>query len=106
MSFAERRQQVLDSLPDDIGALLVSTPGDGEGPNLRYLTGFNGSNGQILLARDPVFFTDGSALLWRADAIALVIALGAGMERIGGEAWLLHGRAPWPDYGSGLCARQ
>jgi Xaa-Pro aminopeptidase len=59
VSFADRRQQVLDSLPDDIGALLVSTPGDGEGPNLRYLTGFNGSNGQLLLAKDPIFFTDG-----------------------------------------------
>jgi Xaa-Pro aminopeptidase len=59
VSNALRRQKVLDSLPDDVGALLVSTPGDGEGPNLRYLTGFSGSNGQLLLAKDPMFFTDG-----------------------------------------------
>jgi Xaa-Pro aminopeptidase len=59
VSVADRRNRVLEALPDDVGALLVSTPGDGEGPNLRYLTGFNGSNGQLLLARDPLFFTDG-----------------------------------------------
>jgi Xaa-Pro aminopeptidase len=51
MTFADRRERILASLPDDLSALLVTTPA-----NVRYLTGFTGSNGQVLLAAEPVFF--------------------------------------------------
>ena len=54
MSFADRRERVAKTLPDDVQALLVTAP-----VNVRYLTGFTGSNGQVLLGADPVFFTDG-----------------------------------------------
>ena len=54
MTTAERRQRVLDSLPSDLQGLLVTTPA-----NVRYLTGFTGSNGQLLLSAEPIFFTDG-----------------------------------------------
>jgi Xaa-Pro aminopeptidase len=47
-----RRDKVLEALAED--ALLVTDP-----INVRYLTGFTGSNGQLLLAKEPVFFTDG-----------------------------------------------
>ena len=52
--FAGRRDRVLQRLGDDVGALLVTDP-----LNVRYLTGFTGSNGQLLLDAKPVFFTDG-----------------------------------------------
>jgi Xaa-Pro aminopeptidase len=51
-----RRTAVADAL-DDLGvdALLVTRP-----PNVRYLTGFTGSNGQALVLPDrTVFFSDG-----------------------------------------------
>jgi Xaa-Pro aminopeptidase len=51
---AGRRDRVLEGLPEDVQALLVTSP-----VNVRYLTGFTGSNGQLLLATDTVFFTDG-----------------------------------------------
>ncbi len=51
---AARRQRVMEKLPSDVLALLVTEP-----TNVRYLTGFTGSNGQLLLAADPIFFTDG-----------------------------------------------
>ena len=54
MSSADRRDRVRETLPDDVQALLVTSPA-----NVRYLTGFTGSNGQLLLAAEPVFFTDG-----------------------------------------------
>ena len=54
MNFAERRKRVNESLPEDVQALLVTTPA-----NLRYLTGFTGSNGQLVLAGESTFFTDG-----------------------------------------------
>lgn len=44
---ADRRLAVLDRLPDDVDALLVTNL-----VNLRYLCGFTGSNGALLLARD------------------------------------------------------
>jgi Xaa-Pro aminopeptidase/Xaa-Pro dipeptidase len=44
----------MEALGDRAQALLVTTPA-----NVRYLTGFTGSNGQVLLCADPVFFTDG-----------------------------------------------
>jgi Xaa-Pro aminopeptidase len=52
--FAARRERVLERLGDDVRAILVTNP-----PNVRYLTGFTGSNGQLLLDAKPVFFTDG-----------------------------------------------
>jgi Xaa-Pro aminopeptidase len=54
VKYAARRQRVVDGLPADIGALLVTTPA-----NVRYLTGFTGSNAQLVLGAEPVFFTDG-----------------------------------------------
>lgn len=50
----ERRTRVGEALPEGVQALLVTTPA-----NVRYLTGFTGSNGQLLLASESVFFTDG-----------------------------------------------
>lgn len=52
--FGARRERVLERLGDDASALLVTDP-----LNVRYLTGFTGSNGQLLLDAKPVFFTDG-----------------------------------------------
>lgn len=53
-----RRDRVRDLMVDDeLGALWVTHLA-----NVRYLTGFTGSNGQVLVTRDPdrdVFFTDG-----------------------------------------------
>lgn len=54
MSTADRRARALEALPEGCEALLVTTPA-----NVRYLTGFTGTNGQLLLAADAVFFTDG-----------------------------------------------
>jgi Xaa-Pro aminopeptidase len=54
MSYERRRADALKRLPDGLDALLVTTPA-----NVRYLTGFTGSNGQLVLASDLVFFTDG-----------------------------------------------
>lgn len=54
MSNADRRQRVAELVPDDVQALLVTTPA-----NVRYLTGFTGSNGQLLIHADAVFYTDG-----------------------------------------------
>lgn len=52
--FADRRERARARLSDGVGALLVTAP-----LNVRYLTGFTGSNGQLLLDPKPVFFTDG-----------------------------------------------
>lgn len=52
--FAERRERVCDGLGETAAALLVTNA-----TNVRYLTGFTGSNGQLLLDAKPVFFTDG-----------------------------------------------
>jgi Xaa-Pro aminopeptidase len=52
--FSARRDRVLERLGDDVAAMLVTDP-----LNVRYLTGFTGSNGQLLLGTKPVFFTDG-----------------------------------------------
>jgi Xaa-Pro aminopeptidase len=53
---ARRRERISSRLPElGAEALLVTRL-----PNVRYLTGFTGSNGQLLLApRGGVFFTDG-----------------------------------------------
>jgi Xaa-Pro aminopeptidase len=54
-TFAERRSLVAAGLGErKLDALLV-----GIGPNLRYLTGFTGSNGLLLVTpRDAIFWTD------------------------------------------------
>lgn len=54
----QRRDRVHATLPADVQALLVTSP-----TNVRYLTGFTGSNGQLLLTAEPVFFTDGRYLV-------------------------------------------
>jgi Xaa-Pro aminopeptidase len=56
MDHGRRRQALNDELAGEgIDALVVTDP-----PNVRYLTGFTGSNGQVLIAGgDSVFFTDG-----------------------------------------------
>lgn len=54
MDHALRRTRLSARLPDlEVDALLVMG-----GVNVRYLTGFSGSNGQLLLGEEPVFFTD------------------------------------------------
>jgi len=52
----ERRAALLAALPDEADAVLVTTL-----VNVRYLTGFTGSNGAVLVARDgsTTFATDG-----------------------------------------------
>ena len=52
MSFADRRKKAFEAVEAE--ALLVTTPA-----NVRYLTGFTGSNAQLLLTGDAVFYTDG-----------------------------------------------
>lgn len=52
--FDERRRRVTEAIGTTADALLVTHP-----TNIRYLTGFTGSNAQLLLDSDPVFFTDG-----------------------------------------------
>ncbi len=47
MPYLRRRDALRDRLPDDLAALLVTSPS-----NVRYLTGFTGSNGMLLLTRD------------------------------------------------------
>src|SRR5581483_4520515 len=54
-----RREKVLENLPDE--ALLVTNP-----VNVRYLTG---SNGQLLLAKESVFFTDGRYIVQSAEQV-------------------------------------
>jgi Xaa-Pro aminopeptidase len=54
VSNAGRRRRVTETFTDDIQALLVTAPA-----NVRYLTGFSGSNGQVLLGAESAFFTDG-----------------------------------------------
>lgn len=54
--YADRRSRLVDALPDTIDALLVTRL-----VNVRYLTGFSGSNGAVLLDRSapPVLAVDG-----------------------------------------------
>jgi len=56
MSTADRRAAVLSLLPPDVDAALITKV-----VNVRYLTGFTGSNGALLLIRggDAVLATDG-----------------------------------------------
>jgi Xaa-Pro aminopeptidase len=54
VSTSGRRERVRERLGEEVGALFVTAP-----LNVRYLTGFTGSNGQLLLDAKPVFFTDG-----------------------------------------------
>jgi len=56
MDFARRRERLAARLPDlGIDALLVTCL-----PNVRYLTGFTGSNGQVVVSVErSVFLTDG-----------------------------------------------
>jgi Xaa-Pro aminopeptidase len=64
LNVADRRDRVAKTLPDDVPALLVTTP-----KNVRYLTGFTGSNGQLLLSADPLFFTDGRYTAQSAEQV-------------------------------------
>jgi len=52
--YSKRRERVREGLGDAGDALLVT-----DATNVRYLTGFTGSNGQLLLDAKPVFMTDG-----------------------------------------------
>lgn len=61
---ADRRDRVRARLADDADALLVTSL-----DNVRYLTGFTGSNGQLLLSAEPVFFTDGRYTEQSADEV-------------------------------------
>ena len=56
MTTARRREALVASLPDDADAMLVTKL-----VNVRYLTGFTGSNGAVLVRRDgeAVLATDG-----------------------------------------------
>ena len=56
MSTADRRTAVMAALPADVDAILVTKP-----VNVRYLTGFTGSNGAVLVRRDgeAMLATDG-----------------------------------------------
>ena len=57
MDYLARRQRLTDRLrAHGLEALIITRP-----PNVRYLTGFTGSNGQVVVARDgpAVFLTDG-----------------------------------------------
>ncbi len=60
----DRRDRVRKTLPDDVQALLVTSP-----TNVRYLTGFTGSNGQLVLSAEPVFLTDGRYLTQSAEQV-------------------------------------
>ncbi len=53
-AFSDRRAKVSEKLSSDLTVLLVTEP-----TNVRYLTGFTGSNGQLLLDAESCFFTDG-----------------------------------------------
>ena len=54
MTTSDRRAALVAALPDDVDAVLVT-----QLVNVRYLTGFTGSNGQLLLAAESaVFLTD------------------------------------------------
>lgn len=54
MDHPGRRERLVARLDDlQVDALLITRL-----VNVRYLTGFTGSNGQLVLAADPVFFTD------------------------------------------------
>lgn len=95
--YDERRNRLAAALPDTIDALLVSRL-----PNVRYLTGFTGSNGALLLERSgsALLATDGryvtqvaeqapdvECLTARAVAAALVErAAETGIARLGIEA--------------------
>jgi Xaa-Pro aminopeptidase len=95
--FAARRAAAIAVLPDDCSGLLVTRP-----ENVRYLSGFTGSNGALLVGRDlaPVLATDGRYVLQAAVetpgvevleasrvAPALVErAAAAGVGRLGFEA--------------------
>lgn len=94
---AERRSRLIASFPDTIDALLVTRL-----VNLRYLTGFTGSNGAVLVSRSgaPVLAVDGRYTLQaaaaapdlecieaRAVAPSLVTrAAATGVRRVGIEA--------------------
>ncbi|HWC33212.1 MAG TPA: Xaa-Pro peptidase family protein [Mycobacteriales bacterium] len=94
---ATRRAAAVAALPGDVDAVLVTRP-----ENVRYLSGFTGSNGALLLGHEtsPVLATDGRYVLQAAAeapdvevversrvAEALVErAASAGMTRLGIEA--------------------
>jgi Xaa-Pro aminopeptidase len=64
VSHLYRRQQLSESLPDGIDALLVCAA-----ENIRYLTGFTGSNGSLLIGRagDATLATDGRYSIQAAE---------------------------------------
>lgn len=51
---ASRRKAALEQVRDRADAFLVTAPA-----NVRYLTGFTGTNGQVVLADEAFFLTDG-----------------------------------------------
>lgn len=62
-AYAARRAHALAALPREVDTLLVTRP-----ENVRYLSGFSGSNGALLIPRDapPVLCTDGRYVLQAA----------------------------------------
>ena len=91
-----RRERLAELLPADVDALLVTNL-----VNVRYLTGFTGSNGAVLVGRDgtAAFATDGRYLIQAVEevpdvevvdarAVALGIlehAMAVGLRRLGIE---------------------
>ena len=75
-AFAARRRLIASGLPErKLDALLV-----GIGPNLRYLTGFTGTNGLLLITpRDAVFWTDPRYAIQATEQVSCraVVAKGA-----------------------------
>jgi Xaa-Pro aminopeptidase len=65
--FAARRRAVSSGLAArKLDAFLI-----GSGPNLRYLTGFTGSNGMLLItARDAIFWTDPRYAIQSAEQVS------------------------------------
>lgn len=74
-----RRSDVLAAVLEHAGALLVTSPA-----NVRYLTGFTGSNGQLLLGESCRFFTDGRYIeqsRTQVPDVERVIYSGSGFDR-------------------------
>lgn len=96
VSHQQRRDRLAELLPSELDALLVSSP-----QNIRYLSGFTGSHGALLIVRsgEAVLATDGRYVLQAAEqAPELMVvearsagaglverAVGGGAGRIGFE---------------------
>jgi Xaa-Pro aminopeptidase len=91
VSTAVRRARLVEALGDrDLEGILVTTL-----VNVRYLTGFTGSNGAVLVRRDgdPVFFTDGRYQDQAAEELPDV-ACAVGRDLLGAAAELM-GTGRW-----------